>query len=74
MKFEEAVSRLEAIVQRLEAGGDDLEAQLKLFEEGVALSRSCEEILAQAEGRIEELLGDASGDVPEDLAGEERPG
>ena len=71
MKFEEAVGRLEAIVQRLEAGGDDLEAQLKLFEEGVELSRRCEEILAQAEGRIEELLGDATGDAPEDLMGEE---
>ena len=73
MKFEEAIGRLEAIVQRLEAGGDDLEAQLKLFEEGVALSRSCEEILAQAEGRIEQLLGDATGDVPADLTGEEPP-
>ncbi len=73
MKFEEAVGRLEAIVQRLEAGGDDLEAQLKLFEEGVALSRSCEEILGAAEGRIEELLGDATADVPEDL-GYEAPG
>ncbi len=73
MKFEEAVGRLEAIVQRLEAGGDDLEAQLKLFEEGVALSRSCEEILGAAEGRIEELLGDATADVPEDL-GDEAPG
>ena len=71
MKFEEAIGRLEAIVQRLESGGDDLEAQLALFEEGVSLSRSCEEILAEAEGRIEELLGDASGDVPEDLLPEE---
>lgn len=71
MKFEEAVARLEAIVQRLEAGGDDIDAQLKLFEEGVVLSRSCEEILAQAEGRIEELLGDATGDVPEELRPEE---
>lgn len=71
MKFEEGIARLEAIVQRLEAGGDDLEAQLGLFEEGVALSRTCEEILAQAEGRIEELLGDASTAVPDDLAVEE---
>ncbi len=71
MKFEEAVGRLEAIVQRLEAGTDDLEAQLKLFEEGVALSRNCEEILSHAEGRIEELLGDATGEIPEDLTGEE---
>jgi len=73
VKFEEAIGRLEAIVQRLEAGGDDLESQLRLFEEGVALSRSCEEILAQAEGRIEQLLGDATGDVPADLTGEEPP-
>ena len=71
MKFEEAIGRLEAIVQQLEAGGDDLEAQLKLFEEGVVLSRTCEEILGAAEGRIEELLGDATGEVPGDLDDED---
>lgn len=68
MSFEEAIARLEAIVQQLESGGGELDASLKLFEEGMQLARTCEEILGQAEGRIEELLGDAQGAPPADLS------
>ena len=68
MSFEEAIARLEAIVQQLESGGGELDASLKLFEEGMQLARTCEEILGQAEGRIEELLGDAQEAPPADLS------
>lgn len=65
MTFEEAIARLEEIVQGLEAGGEDLEASLTLFEEGVGLAKTCEQILQQAEGKIEQLLstaGEEAGD------------
>ena len=71
MSFEEAIARLEAIVQQLEGGSGELDASLKLFEEGMQLAKTCEEILSQAEGRIEELLGDAQAPPPAEFGAEE---
>ncbi|MDA8345854.1 MAG: exodeoxyribonuclease VII small subunit [Thermaerobacter sp.] len=71
MSFEEAIARLEAIVQQLEAGSGELDVSLRLFEEGMQLAKACEEILGKAEGRIEELLGDAQDAPPDDLRVEE---
>lgn len=59
--FESSLSNLEKIVRRLEEGDMPLEESLKLFEEGVRLSRECQERLNQAERRIEVLLQDADG-------------
>ncbi len=53
--FEEALARLEKTVERLEAGDLPLEESLKLYEEGVRLSRICSERLEAAERRIEIL-------------------
>ena len=55
--FESALERLEAIVERLEAGELPLEQALAAFEEGVALSRRCTAELEAAERRIELLVG-----------------
>lgn len=55
VSFEEALAQLENIVQRLEAGDLPLEESLKLYEEGVRLSRACGERLEAAERRIEIL-------------------
>lgn len=60
--FEEALARLEEIVARLEGGDLPLEESLALFEEGVGLTRLCQEILLAAEGRLEMLV--AGGTVP----------
>jgi exodeoxyribonuclease VII small subunit len=54
--FEEAVSRLTQIVERLEEGELTLEESLQLFEEGVKLSRQSQERLDRAEKRVEKLL------------------
>ncbi len=54
--FEEALSRLEAIVNQLESGDLTLDRALVLFEEGISLSRLCSRKLEEAEGRIEQLL------------------
>ncbi len=55
--FEDAVKRLSEIVQRLERGDLPLEESLRLFEEGVGLSRQSQAQLDGAQKRVEELLG-----------------
>lgn len=54
--FEDSVSRLGEIVERLEAGDLPLEDSLRLFEEGVRLARASQVRLDAAERRVEELL------------------
>jgi exodeoxyribonuclease VII small subunit len=60
--FEGALKQLEEIVQRLEKGELALEESLKLYEEGIRLSRICHSKLEEAEGKIEILLKDGKGD------------
>jgi exodeoxyribonuclease VII small subunit len=62
-KFEDCLTRLEQIVTALEAGNLSLEESLKVFEEGVALSRHCATYLDEAERRIEVLAKDETGEV-----------
>jgi exodeoxyribonuclease VII small subunit len=61
IKFEDALQRLERIVDQLEAGHLGLEESLKVFEEGVGLARHCARCLDEAEKRIELLTRDESG-------------
>jgi len=61
--FEAALKQLEEIVQRLERGELPLEESLKLYEEGIRLSRHCHAKLEEAEGKIELLMKDAKGDL-----------
>lgn len=56
MNFEKKLGRLEEIVQNMEEGDLALEDSLKMFEEGVKLSRECHEQLSQAEQRVQKLL------------------
>ncbi len=60
-KFEDALSKLEAIVEKLEGGDLSLEESLKAFEEGIRLARFCSQKLQEAEKKIEILLRDAEG-------------
>jgi exodeoxyribonuclease VII small subunit len=55
--FEDAVKRLGEIVQTLERGDLPLEESLRLFEEGVRLSRVSQERLDAAQKKVEQLLG-----------------
>ena len=55
--FEQAIARLGEIVDSLEEGEQPLEESIALFEEGMTLAKSSQEILDRAERRIEELLG-----------------
>ena len=61
--FEASLEALEHIVQELEQGELPLEKSLELFEQGIRLSRECQERLSQAERRIEVLLRDNQGRV-----------
>jgi len=61
IKFEDALARLEQIVDTLEAGNLPLEDSLKAFEEGVGLARRCARYLDEAEKRIELLTKDEAG-------------
>jgi exodeoxyribonuclease VII small subunit len=54
--FESAIKRLTEIVQVLERGELPLEESLRLFEEGVKLSRMSQQKLDSAEKRVEQLL------------------
>lgn len=66
LSFEEALDRLEALVAELESGGLPLEQALEKFEVAMGLKKQCEELLAKAEARIEELTEEAG-------ANEEQP-
>jgi exodeoxyribonuclease VII small subunit len=59
--FEDAMKELEDIVKRLESGDLSLEESLKIFEEGIALSRYCFKKLEEAEKRISILIKDEQG-------------
>jgi exodeoxyribonuclease VII small subunit len=59
--FEDALERLESIVDRLEAGDLPLEQALTVFEEGVKLTRHCAEQLERTERRIEVLVREGEG-------------
>lgn len=59
--FEASLESLEQIVRELEDGDLPLEKSLELFEQGIRLSRECQERLGQAERRIEMLMRDSQG-------------
>lgn len=64
MDFEKKLNRLEEIVNKMETGDLALDESLKMFEEGVKLSRECNAQLAQAEQKVKLLLSvDESGNA-----------
>jgi exodeoxyribonuclease VII small subunit len=75
LTFEQALKRLEEIVEALETEDLDLDKSLQFFEEGVALSRHCNQQLQAAEKRIDLLLRKADGTLAaEPFALEDLPG
>jgi exodeoxyribonuclease VII small subunit len=61
LSFEKALAELEQIVQKLERGDVALEESVTIYERGEALKRRCEELLRQAEARVEKITLDAAG-------------
>lgn len=60
--FEAALEQLQSTVKKLESGELSLEQSLKCFEEGVRLTRFCQEQLAAAEQRVEILMKGGTGE------------
>ncbi len=62
-KFEDALKKLEKVVTKLEGGDIPLEESLKLFEEGIRLSRFCNQKLEEAERKVEILMKNKDGTI-----------
>jgi exodeoxyribonuclease VII small subunit len=60
--FESKLARLEEIVRSMESGQLPLDESLKLFEEGVKISRECQSELDAAEQKVEILVNKSTGE------------
>lgn len=63
--FEDALTRLEAIVRQIEEGQVGLEESIRLYEQGLGLLGHCRKILDQAELRIQTLQPPVESPTPE---------
>ena len=63
MPFEEAMQKLEAIVDAMESGELPLESLMAKFEEGTRLAKICQAKLAQAEVKVQQLEKNAAGEL-----------
>jgi exodeoxyribonuclease VII small subunit len=61
LSFERAIEELESIVKRLEDGKVPLEESVAIYERGEVLKRRCEDLLRQAEARVQKITLDATG-------------
>lgn len=61
LSLEEAMEKLDAIVQQMESGELPLEKLITCYEEGIALSKVCQERLDKAEERIRIIARDVEG-------------
>jgi exodeoxyribonuclease VII small subunit len=61
LSFERAIEELETIVRRLEEGKVPLEESVTIYERGEALKKRCEELLKQAEARVDKITTDSNG-------------
>ena len=61
--FEDRLTALEAVVERLERGDLSLDDSVRLFEEGVLLSNACKVELEKAEGRVQVLVKAPNGEM-----------
>lgn len=71
LNFEETMKQLETIAKELENGDLDLEASVSKFEEGMRLSKQCNELLENAEKRITILLKEGDSLKEENFSQEE---
>ena len=67
--FETAVAELEQLVQKMESGELSLEDSLQAFEQGVKLTRQCQQALSSAEQRVQLLLDQNGQSVAQPFTG-----
>ena len=63
--FEQAISRLETLVQKLESGELSLADSLDVYAEAITLARTCTDLLAEAEQRVRILAAGEGGEIVE---------
>ena len=61
--FEQSITELEKIVERLENGDVTLDESLELFEKGIKLSKSCHKMLDSAEKKVSVLMANDDGEM-----------
>jgi exodeoxyribonuclease VII small subunit len=61
---ETALGELETLIARMESGELSLEDSLQAFEQGIRLTRECQEALAQAEQKVQILLSEKGDTAP----------
>lgn len=66
MSFENALERLQEIVQNMEESDLSLEESLKLFQEGMNLSQLCNKKLDEAERKVSVVMKNANGEITEE--------
>ena len=67
MSFEESIQQLESLVEKLEAGGTDLDQSLEIYEKAVILRNHCKKVLDDGQRRIKKILETSSGVVETDF-------
>lgn len=65
--FEEAISELESIVEKLESGELSLDESIEVFQNGIELSRYCSKRLDEVEKKISILIEDDKGEIKEEM-------
>ena len=63
--FEASLQQLEQLVQQMEQGNLSLEESMQAFEQGVALTRQCQQALDAAEQKVQVLMQDTEGRLQE---------
>lgn len=71
--FDHVLDRLRTVVERLEQGSLSLEESLRIFEEGIALTRRGHKALDEAEQRVELLMRGPDGDVVQPFRADDGP-
>lgn len=71
LKFEQAIEKVEAIIEQIESGEVNLEKCLEEYESGVKLLNQCHSILNSAEERISKLSADVQGQLVEEKGDDE---
>lgn len=72
--FEKSLQELEKLVEAMERGDLTLEESLKRFEQGIALTRACQQALAKAEQKVQILTQNSAGGELADFEAKPEPG
>jgi exodeoxyribonuclease VII small subunit len=74
LSFEQALSRLEEIVKKLESGNVTLDESIEIYQEGIALSKFCSGKLEEAEGKVLAIVNKEQEIIEEFLVSQVKEG